>query len=368
MKLALFFTLGMSLKKWEQVGMFDREIKPYKKLAGAFYERTYFITYGGDDDLGYSEVLGQNIIVLPKKYSWMPDKMYSFFIPFAYSKELKNCDILKTNQMAGSWAAVLAKWMYGKKLLLRAGYQWSINAKGWGAGAIKNRIIYLAELVAYRYADAISVTSDEASAYIEKRYKIDAAKIDLVSNYVDTDLFRPIEEQKIKNSVCFVGRLEKEKNLFALFEAIKDTGLNLVLFGSGKFEKELKDLAQKLSIKVDFRGNVRNDLLPQELNKCEIFILPSLYEGNPKVMLEAMSCALPVIGTKVQGIANILVHKKNGYLCDVSASSLKEALMDLAGDKDLQKKIGDEARQYVLENCSLEKILEKEKKIIQKMS
>lgn len=358
-KLALFFTTGVSLKTWEKIGNLNREIKPYKKLAKCFNE-IYFFTYGEKDDLKYQNFLPENIKIFPNK--WIPSsKIYSFLLPLFYRKELKKVNILKTNQMSGSWTAWLAKFLFGKKLIVRCGYQWrwfleKSKAKKW-----KIRLVSLIERFIYKKADAIVVTSARAKKDIEQHYRISSSKVHIIPNYIDTDLFRPKEAKKEKGRICFVGRLSPEKNLFNLLKSMDGLDVKLVIFGSGGLEKKLKDKAKKVKrAKIEFRGNIPNNFLPEELNKCELFILPSLYEGNPKALLEAMACGLPVIGTNVEGIREVIKHKENGYLCETNVNSIKEAIKKVLDNKKLQEKIGKNARQTIVDNFSLEKMLKKE--------
>ncbi|HEC93684.1 MAG TPA: glycosyltransferase, partial [Candidatus Atribacteria bacterium] len=118
---------------------------------------------------------------------------------------------------------------------------------------------------------------------------------------------------------------------------------------------------------VEFGGSIPNKDLPIELNKSEIFILPSFFEGNPKALLEAMSCGLACIGTDVEGIREVIKHKENGYLCKTDPKSIKEAILEILNDRELETKISQNARKAILENFSLEKILEKEIKIYQSL-
>ena len=143
--------------------------------------------------------------------------------------------------------------------------------------------------------------------------------------------------------------------------------MTLTLFGSGSQEKELKNYASLHRIRAVFRGNLANNQLPEELNRHEIFIFPSLYEGNPKALLEAMGCGLAVIGTNVRGINEIIRHKDNGYFCDPSAESIKKAIIEVQKDEALRKKMGINARKYILENCHLDKKIERELKIFKKV-
>lgn len=358
-RLALFFTAGVSLKIWEKTGNLNREIKPYKELAKCFNE-IFFFTYGGKDDLKYQNILPKNIKIFPNKWNF-PSKIYSFLLPFFYRKELKKVDILKTNQMSGSWTAWLAKFLFRKKLIVRCGYQWrwfleKNKAKKW-----KIWLVSLIENFIYKRADAIVATSSQAEKNIEQHYRISSLKIHIIPNYIDTDLFRSKEVKKEKGRICFVGRLSSQKNLFNLLKSVDGLDVKLIIFGSGELEKKLKDKAKEIKkAKIEFRGNIPNSFLPEELNKSELFILPSLYEGMPKALLEAMACGLPVIGTNVEGIKEVIKHEENGYLCETDANSIKEAIKKVLDNKKLQEKIGKNARQTVVNNFSLKNILKKE--------
>ncbi|MGQ4876303.1 MAG: glycosyltransferase, partial [Promethearchaeia archaeon] len=132
------------------------------------------------------------------------------------------------------------------------------------------------------------------------------------------------------------------------------------IIGDGELKDKLIRLVKEYDVNVNFIGNVPNDKIPQILNKYEYFILPSYWEGNPKVLLEAMSCGLVCIAADVWGIRNIIQHKINGYLCKNDANSIKNAILILEKDQGLREKIKHNAREYVVKNCSFLKIIEKE--------
>ncbi len=354
MKLALFFTKGVSLKLYEKIGSLDREIKLYQELA-KYFDKIFFLTYEGKDDLKYQSFLPENIKILPNKQK-IPSSIYSFLLPFLYQKELKGVDILKTNQMAGSWAAIIAKFLFRKKLIVRQGYQLSIFAQKKG---IKLLIIRFLEKLAYRNADVIIVTSKRDKKYIEEKYNILSEKIKYIPNYINTELFKPLNIPK-ENRICFVGRLEEQKNLFNLIKAISDLDIKLVIFGNGSQKKDLENFSKRLKADVEFKENIPNKDLPKEFNKSKLFILPSLYEGCPKVLLEAMACGLPVVGANVYGINEIIKDKENGCLCGTDAFPIRKAVIEVLNNKGLQKKLSKNARKTILEDFNLEKIMEKE--------
>ncbi len=357
MKMTLFFTEGVSIQIWDKVGMLDREIKPYNILAENF-EKIYFITYGDEKDLEYKKYLHKNIEILPKK-SKLPSKIYSLFLPLIYRKELSSCGVFKTNQMQGSWTALIAKMLYGKKLIVRCGYQWSQFSKGWGWGFWKKMIVFMIEKVSYYFADKIIVTAEPDVNYIIKRYNINQNKIVIIPNYIDDNIFKKIELPKERDLV-FVGRLEKQKNLDALLEALINTKNSLTIVGKGSLEKELKEKASINGLDVKFVDKIPNDKIPELLNKHKIFILPSFYEGNPKTLLEAMSCEMPVVGANSPGINNVIEDGVNGILCELDPNAIKNALNRLIKDQSLMDKIAKGAKKYILDKCVLKLAVQKE--------
>ena len=341
MKLALFFTRGVSVELWKKVGMLDREIKPYKKLL-SYFDEIYFLTYKKN------EPKIEGIKILPVS---------------AWRSELKDVDIFKTNQISGSWNAVLAKKIFKKKLVVRQGKQWSISDRRKKLPFWRIIGIDLAERFAYKNADAIIVSSKEDQKYIIDRYRLETKKVHYLPNYIDTDLFKP-ESVRTPGSnisnILTVAKLYKQKNLENLIEAVKKLDVKLTIIGNGPLQNKLKRIA---AANVKFINMIPNEELSKEINKSKLFILPSHFEGCPKALLEAMSCAVPVIGSNVTGIKEIINDRVNGYLCETSKESIRNAIIDLLGKENLQKKISLGARKTILEDFSLEKLIKKEIKI-----
>jgi len=197
-------------------------------------------------------------------------------------------------------------------------------------------------------------------------YKIEENKIEIVHNYIDTEKFRPLNGISTEEGrLCFVGRLDKQKNLFNLLKAIKNIpNIKLIIIGEGEQKEKLKRYAQDECLKIDFLGRIPNEKIPIELNKSDIFVFPSLYEGNPKALLEAMACGLPVIASNVEGIKELIYHKKNGYLCDTSADSIRQSILEVLGTQSLKKKMGYEARLFIEKNCCLKSLINREISIL----
>ena len=357
--LALFFTTGVSLKTWYDIGSIDREVAIYNELS-KYFKHIYFFTYGGKEDLKFEEHLADNIAIIPKKCI-SNSLLYSFMIPFIHHKILKDVDILKTNQMWGAWSAVLTKLIYRRKLVVRTGYMLSINFMKSNPKSWRKWIMKSIEMIAYKLADAIITTSQSNFEYVERNYSPHGVHI-LVPNYVETDVFKPMNSVKKTGSICFIGRLSQAKNLFALLEALKGLSYTIDLIGSGEQEEQLKQFTNtnKNKLNAKFLGNIPNHELPKILNQHELFILPSLYENMPKTLLEAMSCGMPVIGTNVKGINEVIEHGKNGILCATDSNSIKAAIISLMENEELKQKLGDDSRRTIIENYSLDNLAKKE--------
>jgi len=292
--------------------------------------------------------------------------VYSLCMPFVQGRYLRGVNLIKTNQMRGSWSAVIASALYRKPLLVRSGYTWSINARREKRVLSLDRIAVFAERLAYASAAAAVVSSDHDADYIRRSYGIDAGKVHVLGNYVDVDLFRPAVDAAVHvDRLAYVGRLSPEKNIANLIRAIAGLPYTLDLyFQDGALKGEMQELAEDLGSKVSFRGTVRNRDLPKVLTKYPLFVLPSLYEGMPKVLLEAMSCGVPVLGTDVQGINAVIEHGVTGWLVNGTDSvSLRAGIVAVMGNAELRAAMGAAGRRYVCDNFSLTRIADKERAV-----
>jgi glycosyltransferase involved in cell wall biosynthesis len=162
--------------------------------------------------------------------------------------------------------------------------------------------------------------------------------------------------------------LDAEKNPISLLEAIKGLDVELLVVGNGSLAKRLREMAVRDGMAVRFLGNVPNLQLPSILNSSDLFVLPSLYEGHPKTLMEAMACGLPVIGTDVPGIRELIVHLENGYLCGTRPEEIREAILDVLGDSGQMARMGRNAREFVVMRFALDRIVEMELELLEKLA
>jgi len=135
--------------------------------------------------------------------------------------------------------------------------------------------------------------------------------------------------------VLFVGRLSAEKGLQTLIEAAQylPEETKMVIIGNGSLRQQLERQTQGLACIIEFEGWVDNQLLPKYFERSKLFVVPSLSEPQGVVVLEAMACGVPVIGSDTGGIPEMIRHSENGWLVQPKdaralANTIQAALSD----------------------------------------
>lgn len=357
--LVLFLSRATPLHRWDTAGIIAREIAFYKEMR-PYLKDISIVTSGGKEELHYQNRLG-NINILYNRWK-LPPNLYSLLSPFLHRQTLKTGSIFKTNQLDGAWTAIIAGWLYHKPVIVRAGYLWAEDFDTQYTYGIKRKLIHHLQKFAFRHAQSIILTTKAMENRLVQSYKIPSAKITVIPNYVDTNLFRPMPEiQPEKGRICYVGRLHPIKNLEALITAIAAfPNASLLLVGKGTQKNTLEKLAADNGVKAKFVGLLPNDALPKEINQAEIFILPSLSEGHPKALIEAMACGAAVIGTNVRGIQNVIKHEETGLLCPPTVAGIQAAVQRLLNDDNLRAKLGQAAYTFAVKEYELANIVHSE--------
>jgi len=200
-------------------------------------------------------------------------------------------------------------------------------------------------------------------------------KIRLIPNAVDTERFKPCKERD-DNLVVWVGRFVPEKGLEYLIEAAKTVteevkDVQFLLVGYGPLKAKIMKLAYDrglFSRSIRFKGPLSRDEVAKVLGKAAIFVFPSLKEGLPLSVLEAMACGKPVIGSDTSGISDVVTHGQNGLLISPrNPKALANAVLTLLNDKNLTRRLGKNARQLVAEKYSWNVITDKIEKVYYEM-
>ncbi|HEX8382194.1 MAG TPA: glycosyltransferase family 4 protein [Sphingomonas sp.] len=317
--LTVFLSAGKSLCWWDEEGVFSREILVYRELlrAGAF-DRVRFFSYDARDRdfiaaRARNEPLYERIDILaPRRGRGAAN--WAIRGVLAHRRAIAESAMLKTNQISGAWAAILASRLTGRPLVLRLGYvlsrRFALNHERGKALAART-----VEWAGARRAARVIVTSKDAADHFG-RDKAVASKVRLLPTYVDVDTFIAQEHHDFDAPLIAVGRMRPQKNLAALLRACALAGADLVLVGRGEGEAELRDLAAELPIRVEFAGQIDNVALAHRLGHHAMFVLPSLHEGLPKVLIEAMASGLICVASRIPGVTDLIEDEVTGYLID----------------------------------------------------
>jgi teichuronic acid biosynthesis glycosyltransferase TuaC len=183
----------------------------------------------------------------------------------------------------------------------------------------------------------------------------------VVYNGTDPSLFAPGSAGEQPPTVLIVGNLLAGKGhelVLRAFDRVKEShpGLQCKMIGVGADRERFAGLARDLGVadQVYFLGRRSRSEVAEAMRNCTVFALPSRFEGLGCVYLEAMASGKPVIGCRGQGIDEIIDHGRNGWLIPVDGlEELVQGLEVLLGDAELRGRIGQAARQTILEKLTL---------------
>jgi len=364
--LVLFLSRATPLSRWDRMGILEREVSLYSKLLPHLGSIS-IVTCGGPEELRYRAEL-KDIRILYNRWGLSPN-LYSLAAPFLHRSALRQATVYKTNQLDGSWTAIIAGRIHHRPVIMRAGYLWAENHRQEGGHGLRADLIDRLQAFSLRRADAVVLTTEAMKQQIIKRYRIPSEKINVVPNYVDTDRVRPTKAgDSMRGRICYVGRLHPLKNIDLLLKAVsRIPDASLILIGEGEQRKELEKLARDHRVQVQFLGVLPHTRIPLEINRSEVFALPSAFEGHPKALIEAMACGIAVVGSDVDGIRDIIRHGETGLLCPPTVDGIRSALCRLLSDSTLRSRLGKAARVFVEREYSLAGTVRRELTILRRL-
>lgn len=238
----------------------------------------------------------------------------------------------------------------------------------------KNHHLYLDMFTQWMINKEICV-SKEVEKFMQKKAKIFPSKLTTIYNGINTSdfyLLNDKEKNKKKEELSISGfnliigtvaRLTNQKGIKYLLKAfqiiLKDFPKScLLVVGYGPQEKKLKELALDLNIasSVKFPG-FREDTI-EIINIMDVFVLPSLWEGMPNVVLEAYVLSKPVIATQVDGAKEIIQDNKTGFLVPPRDwEKLANAIKLLLKNQKTREEFGKKGKEFVAQNFSLDRMV-----------
>lgn len=179
----------------------------------------------------------------------------------------------------------------------------------------------------YRYANCIVPNSHSQSSFIYKNFNYLSNKVTVITNFVDTNKFSPSGVEMTGHEeirmIC-VGRLMPQKNILHFIETVskvRNDGYKIKVDWYGQdledaYSKECHNAIQNYHLEGVFEFRAPSTNIQDKYRGADVFCLPSLYEGFPNVLCEAMSCGLPILCSRVCDNPSIISEGENGLLFD----------------------------------------------------
>lgn len=265
-------------------------------------------------------------------------------------------DIIHAHGINAAFIGVIANFFFKKPLIVSMYVEFNFAQNNW----VTN--FYLWPL---KRADKILVMTDNSKNELIK-FGINNSKITVYSHWVNQRIFKVISKTKSRKKlnlqedkfiVLFVGRLTKAKGAHLLISIAKKLPqVSFMIIASGDLSESLKEQASKLK-NIHYIGKVDYDKLATYYQSADILIVPSLVssprrtfeEGIPRVIMEALSCGIPIIGTDNGGIKEVIESGQVGFIVTSTTEGFVKAIEEIKNksveSQILRKKCLDYARE-----------------------
>ena len=168
---------------------------------------------------------------------------------------------------------------------------------------------------------------------------------------------KPVTKDSNMFTVLYVGELIKLKGVNHLLTAFQRvyreySQVRLTIIGDGDCRAELGRMTEEMDIadNVEFTDFLKPEKVKEHMLKSDVLVLPSMTEGLPRVIIEAMAVGLPIIATDVGSVKELVKDGGNGFLVQpVDIDALTKAIFNLAGDRERAKKMGFNSKRLIQE-------------------
>ena len=289
-------------------------------------------------------------------------------------------DIIHVNSSKAGGIVGLASWVY--KILSGKQIRLIFTAHGWAFNEDRPKsqiklITFLSKLTAIFYDKIICVSEYDQKTALRNKIAPDN-KLTIIHNGIDIEKISFLSQEKAQKKLIgkvspfvigTIAEYTKNKGLVYLLKAIKnikDQEIDIILIGSGENpeKEELQKFIKKHNLKninlIEFIDNAAS-----YLKAFDIFILPSLKEGLPYTILEAMAAEIPIITTDVGGIPEIIKNDINGILIKPKNHKLiKEKILYLINNPEISKDLSQKSKNKIAKKFSLERMIQETKTLI----
>jgi glycosyltransferase involved in cell wall biosynthesis len=277
-------------------------------------------------------------------------------------------DIVNVHEPAGALIAMLkgqAKVVVTSHGAEQRGWEIALEDQRLGRGGVsrKTRFLYPAtslwqSRLALTHADHVFCLNEQDNAFLQSRFHIPARRITRIFPAASKEYSAYPRDYRRFRRILFAGTWLDRKGKQDAVEAFGKLPdhLEFATLGAGvsedvilsSFPVELRQRVKVFNAKSDAEG-------ASVMAESDAFLLPSVFEGTPLTLMEAMHSGLPIVTTDVCGMRDVIDHERNGLLVPVrSPDGLAAAVNRLAEDEELRKKLGSSAHADALEKYTWE--------------
>ena len=265
-------------------------------------------------------------------------------------------DLVHTHGYKADLYGYLAAWRSRKPVVA--------TCHNWVGGTAALGIYNYLDRMALKRFNALAAVSDVV-AHRLLAFGVLAEKIKIIANGIDVRAFErgqtlPALSVTGGKVVGVVARLDLQKGFEYLLRAIRElcntfAALKVVIVGEGPDRKVIEGMVREYGLQSNVVLAGQQSDMPGVYAAMDIFVLPSLNEGLPMTVLEAMAASKPVVASRVGAIPRVIKDGENGLLVDPrDAAGLRDAIASLLSDPNLCRRIGDKAHDWVSRNYTSE--------------
>ena len=230
-----------------------------------------------------------------------------------------------------------------------------------------NRIVVISEEI--KHEILMSGVSENKVTVIDNG--IDVSRF--MKSFNRNELFKAFDINPDKKVIGTIGRLSEEKGHIIFIEAAKTLlekfpNLLFIIVGDGPLREELEAKVLHFSIQDHFIFTGVSDDIPKVLAIMDIFVLPSLTEGLPMVLLEAMAAKKPIIATDVGAIPRVIIDRKSGHLVKPNdTNALIEAVIFLLNNQDYSSQMAQKGYEIINNKYSAKEMTRKYMRVYEQL-
>lgn len=370
----LMFSLDQSLFKSRETALGDT-LERFLKLAEYFNK---FIVLVPTNDKNSKPTKIKNIAIIPC-YGKGRIKFWTLYVMAKKLAKKDHFDWYVTNDAILGFTAYAIKKKHGGNLCVNV-FGSEIYNHHWLNARLFNRILAKIARFVLKKADIIRTDTYKSAKLIEQNEKISkhklwvipvvlsAKNIEIFKNCSrDNNLRNQILGKSYKYLILTVSSFDRCKDISTLLKAMAEVvqlcqSVKLVFIG-GKINdcQAVKNLVYSLNIEknINFIGPVAYQDMPKYYGSADLFVLSSLHEGFPRVLMEAGLSKLPIVSTAVDGAYDLIEDNKTGFIVPVSDSkALSNAIIDLLKNPNKRRSFGQNICKDALKICDFNKILD----------